>query len=286
MSLLAQQMAIGRCLRASSVDPLSALMTENPYGVALDQNERTELIDLVQSPGFDFTRRVQRSWCVGRTEAAAKLTLSALPDEKRRRVVEDWVAAGGGTVFDPASEADSFLEFVASRLADPSHQLTVCRMEQAFYRASEAALTFTPPETCLLDDSGAMLLVGKAAGLVQFFADPGLLLETIEAKQMLPPLSDRGLPVLFAPGLPNLFRMAKYDEVAIWRKLARPTAIRLLSRDSHTQETIEELFSIGAVDIASKGSQPIPARKGMADDGHGGIVVEHDLIALARDGVA
>jgi hypothetical protein len=206
----------------------------------------------VHSPGFRFTQHGQRSWCEGRTAEAAQLTLSILSTEQRRQLVDDWVDAGGGTAFDPASEAEAFLEFVAGHLSDPSHAMTVCRMEQATYRASGAALRFTPPDLSLLDHPKAILCSGKGAALVRFLAEPQRLFAAIEVKAPLPPLSDKCFPVLFAPGLPTLFRAADDEEAAIWDKLACPIAVHLLSRERFARSAIEGLFRIGAMDLASQ----------------------------------
>jgi hypothetical protein len=250
MSLLDQQMTIGRCLRAGCAEPLGAPTIDLKQTGAVDPEELAKLAELLQSPGFDFTRRVQRSWCLTRTEAGAKLTLSILPPEQRRQLVESWVAAGGGTAFDPSNEAEAFLEYIASRLADPSHELTVCRMEQAIYKASQAALDFIPPDAALLDRPAALLRAGTGAALVRFFAEPQRLFEAIQSKTPLPPLSSRWFPVLFAPGLPMLFRVASKDEAALWEKLARPIAVRLLAGDHATRKATETLFSVGAAEPA------------------------------------
>jgi hypothetical protein len=172
-----------------------------------------------------------------------------LPAEQGRLLVEDWVIAGGGATFDPASEADAFLGFVASHLSDPSHELTICRMEQATYRAGEAALRFRRPDPSLLDHPAALLRSGKRAALVQFFAEPEQLLGAVAANEPLPPLSDECYPILFAPGLPTLFRPADNEETAIWKKLARPTTARLLLRDSNARNVIERLLSVGAAEL-------------------------------------
>jgi hypothetical protein len=246
MPLLEHQIVLGRCLRAADADPWASLAGLQRIGV--DRAELAELRDLVHSRGFRFTRRGQRSWCEGRTAEAAQLTLSILSTEQRRQLVNDWVDAGGGAAFDPTSEADAFLEFVAGRLSEPSHAMTICRMEQAIYRANEAALRFKPPDLSLLDDPKTMLCAGTGAAMVRFFAEPQRLFAAIEAKAPLPPLSDRCFFVLFAPGLPALFRAANNEEAALWEKLAHPTAVRLLSGDRFTRLAIEALFRIGAVD--------------------------------------
>jgi hypothetical protein len=168
--------------------------------------------------------------------------------------VNDWVDSGGGAAFDPTSEAAAFLEFVAGRLSEPSHAMTICRMEQAIYRASEAALRFKPPDLSLLDDPKTMLCAGTGAAMVRFFAEPQRLFAAIEAKAPLPPMCDRCFFVLFAPGLPALFRAAKNEDAVLWDMLVGPIAMRLLSRSRHLRCAIEELFRIGAADLAPEGN--------------------------------
>src|SRR5215831_10304368 len=250
MPLLEHQVALGQCLRARGADPFASLVALREIGI--DRAELARLYSLVHSPGFLFTRRGQRSWCEGRTVEMGHLTLSTLSTEQRGQLVNEWVDAGGGTVFDPASEAEAFLEFVAARLSDPSHAMTVCRIEQAAYRVSEAALRFKGPDPSLLDRPDAVLCAGKGAALVRFFAEPQRLLAAIETKAPLPPLSERCFLVLFAPGLPRLFRAANNEEAAIWEKLAQPIGVPLLCRNRFTRPAIEALLRIGAVDLVLK----------------------------------
>lgn len=247
MPLLEHQIALGQCLRARGADPFASLAVLQETG--LDRAELAELTYLVHSPGFRFTRRGQRSWCEGRAGEMAQLTLSILSADKRQQLVNEWVDAGGGTAFDPATEAEAFLEFIAVRLTDRSHAMTVCRMEQAAYRAGEAALRFRRRDPSHLDHRDAVLCAGKGAALVRFFTEPHRLFAAIEAKAPLPPLSDKCFLVLFAPGLPTLLRAANHEEAAIWEKLARPTAMRLLSGDPVTRSAVTALFTSGALDI-------------------------------------
>jgi len=246
VSLLEHQIVLGRCLQATGVDPLAADMLQ---GLTIDREELARLRDLVHCPGFRFTRHVQRSWCIGRTAGAAQLTLSLLPVELRRELVGDWVEAGGGRALDVAVEAAAFLEFVAQRLPYPSHALAVCRMEQAAYRASDAAVRFKPPDPSLLDDPEIILGTGKNASVVRFFAEPERLFQAIGANQPLPPLSDRTVSVLFAPGLPKLYRPARSDEEAILEKLSHPMAMREFPPGGQYRHAIQALFSVGAAEI-------------------------------------
>jgi hypothetical protein len=197
MPLLEHQMALGQILRGADAEARTAPM--------LDAEEQGQIARIVESAGFQFTRRVRRSWCRGRAASAARLTLSALPPEPARKPVDYWVEMGGGTASHTSAEAEAFLEFIARDLPDPSHALTICRMEQAIYRANEAAIAFQVPDLGVLDDPVTMLRAGKGSALVCFFAEPQQLLSAIEEAKPSPPLSETYIAVLFAPGLPGLF---------------------------------------------------------------------------------
>jgi hypothetical protein len=241
MRLLEHQMALGERIRGAGA-PV-------PMIAGLDQRERAELARLLNGSGFRFTRQVQRSWCKGRAASAARLTLSALPAEQRYRLIDQWVEAGGGTASLVSSEAVSFLDFIARDLADPSYALTLCRMEQAMYRASEAAMRFRAPDTRLLDYPEAFVRAGKGAALVVFLTEPQRLFDAVETGGPLPPLCGRSFPVLFAPGLSQLCRAASDDEVALWERLTIPFPMRDLRSDRYAREVMEELLSIGAAEL-------------------------------------
>jgi hypothetical protein len=214
----------------------------------LSLKERASLGRLLPSPGFQFTAAIRRSWCEGRAANGAALTLSILAVAQRRRMVEEWVSLGGGSSSFFALEADSFLEFIARRLRDPSHELTVARLEQAVQRASDAAAAFSPADSVVCNAPNAELRRSKSAALVCFWADPQRLFAALNGAEPFPPLSDRPYRVLFAPGLPGLFRSATADEAALWESLATPRAIRELSEDEHTRETVQGFVTIGAAE--------------------------------------
>jgi hypothetical protein len=245
VSLLEHQIVLGRCLRAPNVD---TMIDEAGCEFAVDRQELAELRNLVHGAGFDFTRHVQRSWCMGRTAGAAQLTLSLLPLEQRRRIVEDWVDSGGGAALDVTTEAAAFLEFLAPQLPDPSHALSVCRMEQAAYRTSAAATSFSRPSAALLDDPDALLRCSRAGTLVHFFAEPRRLFAAITAGEPLPVVGKRRFSYLFAPGLPNLHRVATRREVALLERLAVPASVRSLRADRFSRQLILHLLDIAAIE--------------------------------------
>jgi hypothetical protein len=57
---------------------------------------------------------------------AARAVLTLLSDVERRRVVGDYVDQGGGLALFLAAESEAFLAYLAPRLRDPSHALTIC----------------------------------------------------------------------------------------------------------------------------------------------------------------
>jgi hypothetical protein len=240
MSLLDFQTALGRAVRAQVGE--DALC-----GIDFATGERACLAAMIESPGFRFTVDVQRSWSVGRASKAARLTLSILPAGKRRRLLDEWVSAGGGTASFFAAEAEAFLDFIAKHLPDPSHELTLCRVEQATLRASEGSRHFVAPNPSRLDVPGCVLGAGQYAALVQFHAEPHLLLAALGG-QPLPPLSPHVIPMLFGPGMDGLFRQATDDEVTLWERLVEPVGLTALLREGHRREAIEALTSTGCAE--------------------------------------
>jgi hypothetical protein len=246
MSLRGFQTALGRLVRARTATDSTRRDLDPLDGLDLTLDERGRVARLADSPGFQFTVGVQRSWCEGRAASAAHLVLSIFPVEQRRQIVNEWVSTGGGTAPLVASEAEAFLEFIARRLPEPSHALTLCRMEQAVYRASEAAAKFMPTELSMLDEPEAVLCASGHAAIVRFFAEPQRLLAAVNEGLPLPLLSEPPYPMLFAPGLPGLFRPAGSDEVALWEKLSRPVTMRALLDGHYASKTIEALVAVGA----------------------------------------
>jgi hypothetical protein len=241
--LLDFQTALGRAVQTSPAeDPLC--------GLDFTADERARVAALVESAGFRFTVDVQRSWSVGRAAKAARLTLSILAPEERRQLLDEWVSNGGGTASFFAAEADAFLEFIAERQPNPSHALTICRVEQATLRASEGSRYFRAPDLSRLDAPGCLLAAGRYAALVQFYAEPHRLLAALDG-QPLPPLSPQAISMLFGPGLDGLFREATDEEVTLWERLVEPAAFKALLQEGHRRDIIEGLTVAGAAEWLS-----------------------------------
>jgi len=60
---------------------------------------------------------------------------------------------------------------------------------------------------------------GRHAALVWFYADPNAVMMALNGGE-LPPLGPPSHPVFFAPGIPNMFRIATEAEVKVWNTLA------------------------------------------------------------------
>lgn len=146
---------------------------------------------------------------------AARAVLTVLPDVERRRLVSDYVDQGGGLALFLAAESEAFLAFLAPRLPDPSHALTICRMGQALAQAQAGASMFALPRVPL---TAGPVGRGHHAALVWFHADPDAVIMALKGGK-LPPVGPPDHAVLFAPGLPNLFRTATKAEAALWAEL-------------------------------------------------------------------
>jgi len=229
-----------------------------------------------ETAGFRFTATVRRSWCEGRTMIAARAVLTLVPDTERRRLVAEYVDAGGGLAMFLPTENEAFLEFLEPRLPDPSHALSLCRMGQAMNRARMGAEASPPRESreirerieheawgCVErsvvrlagcerphggerdiwewladrpaehDDRGQIdreawrcieravrgpFERGPHASLVWFHANPEDVSRALRGASP-PPVEPPAYPLLFAPGLPNLYRAATAEEAALWTRL-------------------------------------------------------------------
>lgn len=167
------------------------------------------------APGFVFTRLVRRTWCERRAFAAAGPALMLAPPEERRRLMGAYVDGGGGLALFLSTESESIWPFLAARLPDPSHALTICRMSMALTRARSAAPRFVSP----VDDArSGRIERGRLASLVWFHAEPSDVLAALGGAPV-PPLGPPTHAVLIAPGLPDLFRIASEEEAAFWESL-------------------------------------------------------------------
>jgi hypothetical protein len=243
MSLIAFQTALGRSVRART----DAQATYDD--LELSPLERQKLDRVIGSAGFRATANIQRSWCESRAATGARLTLSILPQAERRELIREWVDGGGGTNSFFAAEAETFLAFIAQQLTDPSHAMSLCRLEQAVLRAEAVAAQFEPPQPAVLDDTACVLRRGDHAALVALFAELEQLLAAIEGQGPTPPLSQQQM-LLVAPGLPGLARPADALEIKLWQALTEPLGVGALQRQGHMRDIIGALWTAGAIETA------------------------------------
>lgn len=241
MALLDFERALGTMVRTRHAAP--------PRSPHLNDAENSCLEILAASPGFRFTLEVQRSWCVGRATRAGSLTLSILPDELRRQVLDEWLDAGGGTSSFFAAESEAFLEFIASHLPDPSHELTACRFEQATLRTNLQVAAFQTPDPDLLAAPGCLLRRGPYAGMAAFHGEPHAIIEALVKHEPLPPLAADVTTMLFGPGLNRLCRVASQREVALWRKLASSIPMGDLLREGYDRDDLVPMLQAGIAQV-------------------------------------
>ena len=93
-------------------------------------------------------------------------------------------------------------------------------MDRALTRARVGAETFDsrerPGDLGHSDRYG--IERGPCAALVWFYADPEAVLKALHDAPS-PPVGEPTCPLLFAPGLPNLYRLATPAEAMLWAML-------------------------------------------------------------------
>lgn len=184
-------------------------------GRSLSLSEQAVLAFARDTPGLALTSAVRRSWCEGRAVKAAHLTLSALPRTERRALVNAWVTQGGGTQPLIHAEADSFLDFIAVRLPDPSHALALCRLERAVNAAMAKSWRFVAPSSTAIQPR-TLLLRADGAAIVELMAPIEALVAALDARRPLPPIGATRIALLVAPGIPGLSRAVTPGERALW----------------------------------------------------------------------
>lgn len=242
MALLGFQTSLAQLVRAPEGG--------DPQRAALTADERNYLSGLAENPAFRFTVKVQRSWCAGRAAKAAYLTLSILPGEKRDALLREWVDGGGGTQSFVGAESAAFLAFIAGRLAEPSHELTICRMELAALRASEGAQCFRRPELSRVDLSGCSLRRGRYSGVVHFYAEPQVVLSTLVKHEPWPEISKHTTALFFGPGLDRLYKRASQIELELYDRLVTPIPSAELRQRGIAPDTIHALLAGGVLEYA------------------------------------
>jgi hypothetical protein len=222
--------------------------TENlVLGNSWIRSERAGLGASSRNAGVRFTAAVERSWGARRPVNAGLLALSTLQGDVRRRLLGAWMESGGGTASFFAAVADSLLGFIAEQLPDSSPELALCRVEQLTLRATHRAGAFEAPDLALLDPQ-RVVRQASHAGLVLFPAGSDLILSKLLQREPLPPCLRNATPLIVAPGLQPLCRIASPTEFEIWTRLAQPAAVNALVQNGCPIEGIETMLRIGALE--------------------------------------
>jgi len=192
--------------------------------------------------GLALTRRIRESWCVGRSRRAARLTLSALPQPDRDRILQSWVAQGGGNSSFFEAEAEALLDFIGAQVDGFPHASSLCRFERAIIRARAAGRdswkTITP-------DGGALLRRSPDADLVTMHAPVEALLEAVDGARPWPDIGGATHHLLVAPGVAGWVREACAGEVALWRKAETGVT------SNKDWATAQSLLACGALRLAT-----------------------------------
>ena len=86
---------------------------------------------------------------------------------------------------------------------------------------------------------------------MRFFAPPERLLACVSAGEPLPALTEKSLPILFAPGLAEVCRPATEEETSFWESLQAPASAAALMQEGHPRSLISSMLDIGAIDLSS-----------------------------------
>jgi hypothetical protein len=230
-----------------------------PASPALTASEQETLRAIAGGAGFRLTRAIQRSWCVARAAKAARMTFSVLPAQRRLAILDAWIDAGGGAPAFAEQEDEALFDFIADRLAHPSAELDVCRIEQAALRARTAAGDHRPLDLDDIDLEAASIQRAPGAALVRVSGR-----RPRGGEPLFEPCAERPAPngdvaFLFAPGLAGYFRLAEANEEELWRALDTPVTVPTLEALGHSRLTLASMTAIGALD-AEPGDQTDAAR--------------------------
>jgi len=227
--------------------PCTVITKNQLLGTSWIHAKRAGLEASSRSAGVRFTAAVERSWGARRPVNAGLLTLSTLQGDIRRRLLDAWMQSGGGTASFFSTVADSLLDFIAEQLPDPSPELALCRVEQLTLRATHRASAVETPDPPLLDPQ-RVVRQACHAGVVLFPGGSDLILSKLLRREPLPAFPRNATPILVAPGLQPLCRIASPTEHQIWTRLTHPAAANTLVRSGCSIEAIETMHRIGALE--------------------------------------
>jgi hypothetical protein len=241
------QTALGMLVTA----PASAARSGVLDGLTLAFEERAWLDQLTGSPGLAITCRVQRWWRETRLRWTVRLTMTALGTAQSTEVIEAYLDASRCASLFFIPEAVGFLDWVVRERHETPHLRAVARFERALILAAEPAAphAWQKPDAADSPATGdRRLRPHPAAAIVEFSAPPELVIGALLSGDPPPPPNGPAWPVLVAPGLPNLWRPATWDEVRLFARLQPPArAGDLLAEDVGFERPLYDLLSLGAL---------------------------------------
>lgn len=254
MPLRDLQIALGSMLTAQAASQTTML----PFGgLNLTAEERAWLAQLIGAPGFEVTCYIQRWWRETKLRWTARLTLAAIraaEPGKDAEVLKAYLDATQLSSLFFTPEAMGFLEFAAREAASLPHVADIARFEQALLLVKDAAFQFAEKHAEAEEQDfaelppQARLAPHPAAALLDFAAPPEELLGALVAGHSLPPPRAECYPILIAPGLSYLWRLALPDEACIFE--ACQSAVKIANLQAMVpgaEQTVQGLLRAGAL---------------------------------------
>jgi hypothetical protein len=224
--------------------------SKSPFqNLDLGADDHHWLAEVVDATGFKMTCSIQRWWRQQRLESAVRLTLAAMPPVLRKELLGTWLHRNLATSFFYSSEAVSFLEFVLANARDVPHLTSICRLEKAAYFAAEFRLQSEEIAAIPVLDIQTHVARHPAATLVEFQSPPEIVLAAVKSATPLPELQDKSFPLLVAPGITELCRIASPAEACVWNACSEPRSFADLCqlKPPQSESAVLQLLAAGAL---------------------------------------
>ena len=248
MPLSKLQLALVRLLQ-------QAPTTTTTTAAALAPSEQRWLASLANTPGFRVTRDIRQWWRTIRLQTAAPLTLRLLQHSDKAAWIEHYLATARCESLFFATEALAFLNFVMAQNTDDANLGAVAAFERALVRVHaqrERAVSVVPDASAFVR-SNAVLTRHSLAALVIFPVRPERLLGSLVQNTPLAATSrEQHHPVLIAPGVTHLWRLASPPEAELLARFTKPVTGSEIQRwPRATRELTASLYCEQALRIKS-----------------------------------
>jgi hypothetical protein len=168
----------------------------------------------------DFSRPSERLGNVLTAQSAAPLTLSMLPDEARRTLVDDFVESSTRQSPSFVREAVRFLDFLVARHPRVPHLPELAAFERATLVLSESLALGAPVRPA--PELPPAVVRNPLASVIAFAAPPDEIFAALVADRPLPAAGSAEHWLLVAPNLPNLARPASAFEAWVFEEAQQP----------------------------------------------------------------